>query len=184
MCSGIQPPTSDKHRLKGIITVNSKQLCRLDVVPQFVTLKPTWKLKAPGFLLLHYRQFTISGLLLQLSLLKLFPLLCFVVFLLCMQDVVFFHSIKLALQGGGQGEEGKKWVIFSKIVLKPDLKVRKPWISAPKNMFLLLLVWGTGESCAFQQQTIKLAQLCCSTTAGDVKADLKLWQNKCPLIWF
>jgi len=69
MYSGIQPPTPDKHRLKGIITVNSKQLCRLAVSTQFVTLKPTSKLKAPGFLLPHYKHFTLSSLLLQLSLL-------------------------------------------------------------------------------------------------------------------
>lgn len=37
-----------------------------------------------------------------------------------------------------------------------------------------------GESCPFQQQTSRLALLCCSTTAGDVNTDLTLQQNKCP----
>lgn len=40
MSSGIQPPTPDKQKLEDIITVNSK-MCRLEVITQFVTLKPT-----------------------------------------------------------------------------------------------------------------------------------------------
>lgn len=175
MCSGIQPPTPDKHRLKGIITVNSKQLCRLEVVTQFVTLKPTWKLKAPGFSLLHYRQFTISGLLFQLSLLKLFPLLCSVVLILCMQDVVFFQPCKISLTGwGAEGRRQKMSYCLQDCPWARSQGQINMNISTSEHIPAAPGLGNRGKSCAFQQQIIKLAQLCCSTTAGDVKADLKL----------
>lgn len=94
MSSGIQPPTPDKQKLEDIITVNSK-MCRLEVITQFVTLKPTWK--APGFLLLHYKKFTISSLLLQLSHLSCFPFSALWFF--CGVQDVFFHPVKLTLPG-------------------------------------------------------------------------------------
>lgn len=156
MCSGIQPPTPDKHRLKGIITVNCKQLCRLEVITQFVTLKPPWKLKAVGFLLLHYKQFTVSSLWLQLSLLRLFPLLCSVVFLLWHAGCGFLPPCKI--NRTERKKRGKKVNYFlldcpwarSQSQININVSTRENVPAAPG-------LGNRGESCPFQQQIIRLA---------------------------